>query len=181
MIDAGTGAVLAQHSGDGLKGAVFTEVDVDVTDPGMFTWDGPVETDRDSRRKNQQREHDTWWERMEWFRENVTTAELATPVLTDFTPHSVEIADRETGEFTARLGPGEGTGWVARRPRSRKTWLIDRHGHLEAWSTRDFDWAFSAFRGALDPDALHRLQQQLHPGRPVIGTPDVHQPSRPDA
>ncbi len=181
VVDAGTGAVLAQQSGDGLEGAGFTEMNLDVADPGMFTWDGPVETDDDSLRKNQQRRHDTWQSTMDWFRENVTAAALATPVLTDFTPRSVQIVDRGTGEFSASLGSGEGAGWLTRRARSRRPWVIDRHGHLDAWSTKDFDWAFGAYRGTVEPDALHRLQQQLHPGHRVVGAPDVHQPSRPDA
>lgn len=181
VVDAGTGAVLAPHSGDGLEGAAFSELSVGIADPGVFSWDGPVETDGESARKNQQRERHTRNESMEWFRENVGAADLRTPVLTDFTPRSVQVTDTETGEFTAFLGSGEGTGWLSRRPRSRKTWVIDLHGHIDTGTTEDHDWAFSPFRGTLEPEALRRLQRQLHPDQSAVGAPTVHQPSRPDA
>ena len=43
VVDAETGAVLAQHSGDGIDGAAYTDLTVgEHLDPSLFTWDGPV-------------------------------------------------------------------------------------------------------------------------------------------
>ncbi|AOW94151.1 hypothetical protein BFN03_19645 [Rhodococcus sp. WMMA185] len=50
IVDAGSGAVLGQHSGDGISGAAYTDVTVgEPLDPAFFTWDGPVVTDDESR------------------------------------------------------------------------------------------------------------------------------------
>lgn len=50
VVDAETGAVLAQHSGDGIDGAAYTDLRVgEHLELSLFTWDGPVTTDAESR------------------------------------------------------------------------------------------------------------------------------------
>ena len=50
VVDAETGAVLAQHSGDGIDGAAYTDLRVgEHLELSLFTWDGPVTTDERTR------------------------------------------------------------------------------------------------------------------------------------
>lgn len=174
VVDADTGTVLAQHSGDGVDGAAYTDLTVgEPLDPSLFTWDGPVVTDDESRAHAG---HDgppatRWEEAMHWFHEEITTEPITAPVLTDFTPRVVDITDPRSGAFSAELG--DRAGWLIRRPRSSQVWAAKTHGHQIAWSTAGFDWACQIHRGTLDEDGIASLQRQLHPGEPVVGMPQL--------
>jgi hypothetical protein len=174
VVDAETGTVLGQHSGDGIDGAAFTDLTVgEPVDPSLFTWDGPVVSDDESRARagHGGPPATRWEESMHWFQENITADPIHVPVLTDFTPRLVELTDPQSGAFSAPLGTDQRTGWLIRRPRSSTPWRVKVHGHQAAWSTPDFDWACQIYRGTLDDAALASLQQQLHPHEPVVGTP----------
>ncbi|MFZ2176227.1 MAG: hypothetical protein WAW17_19755 [Rhodococcus sp. (in: high G+C Gram-positive bacteria)] len=178
VVDADSGAVLEQHSGDGVTGAAFADVTVgSPIDPALFTWDGPVVTDLESRALAGKGPSHQWDESMQWFRENITAEPIRVPVLMDFTPPLVDLTDRESGAFSAPLGPnlcgGHSAGWLIRRLRSKEPWKVKTHGYQVAWSTEDFDWACHISRGTLDAAAIAVLQQQLHPGDPVVGTPEL--------
>lgn len=179
VVDADSGAVLEQHSGDGVTGATYTDVTVgSPIDPALFTWNGPVVTDRESRALAG-RGDPQWDESMQWFHENITAEPIYVPVLMDFTPPLIDLRDRESGAFSASLGPNNGfgqhAGWLIRRPRSKEPWKVKvkANGHQVAWSTEDFDWACHISPGTLDQTAIAILQQQLHPGDPVVGTPEL--------
>ncbi|MGO4205004.1 hypothetical protein AB4Z09_25355 [Rhodococcus sp. TAF43] len=179
IVDADSGAVLAAHSDDGIDGAAFEQAAFGVpVDPAVFTWDGPIETDDDSQRKMQAAAETRRRRTYDWFRENVSSADLHVPVLHDLTPQWIRIDDEATGAFSAGFGAGEGDGFMARRPRSSEAWDLWYGEATAAWSTADFDWACWVFRGTFDPDGLALLQQRLHPGDPVVGKPVVRRPDR---
>ncbi|WP_420879942.1 hypothetical protein [Rhodococcus sp. (in: high G+C Gram-positive bacteria)] len=182
VVDAASGAVLAQHSRDGVEGAVFAEATFGApTDPAMFTWDGPIETDDDSERKLRAAAETRRRRTYDWFRETVSAADLHVPIIHDLTPTWIRIEDEATGAFNAGFGSGEGDGFMARRPRSNEPWNLSWYtDSIAAWSTADFDWACWVFRGTFDPDGLALLQRRLHPGDPVVGKPDVRRPDRLD-
>lgn len=175
IVDTDTGAVLAEHSGDGVDGAVYTDLAVgDRVDPSMFTWDGSVVTDAESRASAGRGGPPSTarQEMMHWFREEVTGEPLQAPVLTDFTPRFVHSIEPESsGAFSAELG--DGAGWLVRRPRSNQPWKTKTSGYQIAWSTEDFDWVCQIHRGTLNDAGISALQQQLHPGEPIVGTPDL--------
>lgn len=176
VVDAACGAVLAQHSGDGIDGAAFTDVTVgESLDPALFTWGGPVVTDDESRaRLGRSGPPKKGVEAMRWFHENVTATPIRVPVLHDFTPRMVQLTDRETGAFSALLGEKKPTGWLFRRPRSSQPWAVATYGYEIAWSTEEFDWFCKVLGGGtLDAAGIAALQHQLHPGEPVAGTPHV--------
>lgn len=76
------------------------------SDPGAFTWNGPVESNSDSLRKDQQREHDIWLERMEWFGED-TTAGMASPVQQEARQSLIEPRSAAVrGEFACGVENG---------------------------------------------------------------------------
>lgn len=176
VVDAESGAVLGQHSGDGIDGAAFTEVTVgEPLDPSLFTWDGPVITDDESRvlaGHGRPSRHDRE-ESLQWFRDTVTADPIRVPLTVDLTPFSVRSIDRATGAFSAELGRGRYEGWLTRRPRSDEPWRVQTHSNQIAWSTTEFDWAIQTNREALDDAGLSALRRQLHPGRPVVGTPPL--------
>ncbi|WP_305094939.1 hypothetical protein [Prescottella sp. R16] len=176
VVDAESGAVLGQHGGDGIDGAAFTEVTVgEPLDPSLFTWDGPVITDDESRIRAGRGTPDEpdREESLQWFRDTVTADPIRVPVTVDLSPHSVHWIDRDAGAFSAELGQGRYQGWLTRRPRSTEPWRVQTYSGQIAWSTSDFDWAIQTRRGALDAVAVDSLQQQLHPGEPVVGTPPL--------
>lgn len=177
IVDADSGAVLAAHSGDGIDGAAFDEATFGApVDPAIFTWVGPIETDDDSQRKMRAAAETRRRRTYDWFRENVSAADLHVPVLHDLTPQWIRIEDEATGAFSAGFGGGEGDGILARRPRSSEPWELRYGESAAAWSTADFDWACWVFRGTFDADGLALLQQRLHPNDPVVGQPDVRRP-----
>ncbi|RVW03621.1 hypothetical protein [Rhodococcus spongiicola] len=174
IVDAHSGAVLGQHSGDGIDGAAYTDVTVgEPLDPSLFTWDGPVVTDGESR-AGAGRGDTPDMEATQWFRENVTAEPIHVPVMTDFTPRFIDSIDRQSGAFSATLGPDRSTGWLIRRPRSTEPWTVKTYGRQIAWSTESFDWACQVHGdGTLDAAGISALQQQLHPDEPVMGTPQL--------
>lgn len=174
IVDADTGAVLAQHSGDGVDGAAYTDLTVgECLDPSLFSWDGPVVTDEQSRARagHGGPSATRWEEAMQWFRDTVTAEPIEVPVLMDLTPRLVDRTDPHSDAFTAPLGTDQRAGFLIRRPRSNTPWAVKTHGFQIAWSTRDFDWACHLSRGVLDVAGTVALQQCLHPGEPVVGTP----------
>ncbi|EME24084.1 hypothetical protein [Rhodococcus triatomae] len=176
VVDAETGAVVAQHSGDGVDGAVFTDLVVGTpVDPALFTWDGPVVTDAESRERAGRGGPPTTprEEALQWFRDEVAAGPIRVPVLTDFTPNYVDLTDAPSGAFSALLGHGDKTGWLVRRRRSDEPWAVKTHGHQIAWSTDDFDWACQINRGTLDEAGIVALQRQLHPAQSAVGWPEV--------
>ncbi|SDD25401.1 hypothetical protein SAMN05444580_103437 [Rhodococcus tukisamuensis] len=178
IVDADSGAVLAEHTGDGIDGAAFEQATFGApADPAVFTWNGPIETDDDSRGKMVAAAETRRRQTYDWFRENVSAADLHVPVLHDLTPQWIRIDDEATGAFSAGFGGGEGDGYMARRPRSSEPWNLAWYGEAAAaWSTADFDWACHVFRGTLHPEGLSLLQRRLHPNDPVVGQPDVRRP-----
>lgn len=176
VVDADTGTVLAQHSGDGVDGAAYTDLTVDESpDPSLFVWSGPVVSDEESRDRAGNGGHSVTRHEndLQWFRENVTADPVLVPMLSDFTPSLVDRVDRESGDFSALLGADERTGWLVRRRRSSEPWPVKAHGNQIVWSTRDFDWAFQWYRGTLGDDGLALLQRQLHPDEPAEGAPHI--------
>lgn len=174
VVDAATGTVLAQHSGDGVDGATYNDLTAgEAIDPSLFTWDGPTVTDEESRARVGRGGPPTtrWEDGMQWFRENITAEPIRVPVLTDFTPPLVDLTDPQSGAFSAPLGKDERGGWLIRRARSDDPWSVKTVGHQIAWSTQHFDWACQVHHGTLDDDGIASLQQQLHPGEPVVGSP----------
>ncbi|MBY6540375.1 hypothetical protein HQ325_17000 [Rhodococcus sp. BP-349] len=180
VVDAESGAVVAEHSGDGRVGAEYTDIVVGTPmDTSSFTWDGPVETDQESRQKMLQ--HDPHWRErgLRWFRDNVTTGPIKVSVHVELTPQFVEVTNEDTDEFTAPLGtPRRRTGLLIRRRHSPEPWAVKMADEQFAWSTADFDWTFTLRLGTLDYEGLAAVQQQLHPGEPVTGTPDLVPPTR---
>jgi hypothetical protein len=176
VVDADSGAVLGQDFGESVEGAAYTDLTTGAPlDPSLFTWDGPVVTDAESRARAGRigtpataRE-----EAMQWFRANITSEPIQVPVLCDFTPRLVELNDAESGAFSAPLGKDQSAGWLIRRRRSSEPWPVKTHGYQIAWSTQDFDWACQIYHGVLDHDGIAALQQQLHPEQPVVGTPEL--------
>lgn len=174
VVDADTGTVLAQHSGDGVAGAEYIDLELGkCDDPDLFVWNGPVVTDDESRVRaghgGPPASH--WKASMQWFREEVTAEPIRVPVLTDLTPRLVDRTDRPEGAFAAPLG--RDAGWLTRRPRSAEPWANKTHGHQIAWSTERFDWACQIHGGTLDDRGVASLQQQLHPGERVDGAPEL--------
>ena len=108
---------------------------------------------------------------MSWFHEEITGEPIKAPLLTDLTPRFVHSIEPETGAFAAELG--DNAGWITRRPRSNQPWKTKTHGYQIGWSTEDFDWVCEIRRGTLDAAGIESLQHQLHPGRPVVGTPEL--------
>ncbi|WP_072690760.1 hypothetical protein [Rhodococcus marinonascens] len=175
IVDVDSGAVLGQHSGDGIDGAAYTDVTVgEPLDPSLFAWGGPVVTDDESCARIGQGDTPDVERAMQWFRENITAEPIHVPVLTDFTPRFVDSIDRQSGAFSAPLGPDQPAGWLIRRPRSTEPWAVKTYGYQIAWSTGRFDWACQIHgNGTLDAAGISALQQQLHPGEPVMGTPHL--------
>lgn len=174
VVDAETGAVLAQHSGDGIDGAAYTDLRVgEHLELSLFTWDGPVTTDAESRSLTGRGGPPVTpaQESMSWFHEEITAEPITVPMLTDLTPRFVHSIEPETGTFAAELG--EKAGWIARRPRSNQPWKAKTYEYQIAWSTEDFDWVCQIHHGTLDTAGIESLQQQLHPGLSVVGTPEL--------
>ncbi len=174
VVDAETGAVLAQHSGNGVDGAAYADLTVgERLDPSQFIWDGPVVTDAESRTLAGRGGPPTTprQESIRWFRDEITAESIAVPLLTDLTPRVVHSIEPETGAFAAELG--DNAGWITRRPRSNLPWKTKTYGYQIGWSTEYFDWACQIHRGTLDAAGIESLQQQLHPGQPVVGTPEL--------
>lgn len=83
--------MLAQHSGDGVDGAAYTDLTAgESLDPSLFTWDGPVVTDQESRARagGDGPSATRWEEAMRWFRDTVTAEPIQVPVLMDLSPAS---------------------------------------------------------------------------------------------
>ena len=179
VVDAESGAVIAQHAGDGRSGAAYTDLGVGaaVTEAD-FRWDGPVETDEESRAKKTGRTPSDDERGLNWFRDNVATGSIDIPVRFDLTPSWVEVPEKDTGEFVAALGPPERrrTGRLMRRRRSPEPWAVKYPEEQRAWSTPDFDWMCSVTAGRIDDAGLATLQQRLHPGVPVTGAPELVAP-----
>ncbi|MFE4502458.1 hypothetical protein ACFRFQ_21625 [Rhodococcus sp. NPDC056743] len=174
VVDAETGAVLAQHSGDGIDGAAYADLTVgEGLDLSLFAWDGPVVTDAESRILAGRGGPPVppAQESMSWFREEITAEPIRVPLLTDLTPRFVHSIEPESGAFAAELG--DKAGWIARRPRSSEPWKTQTYEYQIAWSTEDFDWVCQIHRGTLDAAGIESLQHQLHPGLSVVGTPEL--------
>lgn len=175
IIDAETGAVVAQHSTDGIDGAAYVDLDVaDIIDLDLFRWDGLVVTDDDSRALAGRPAPNRQERGAGWFRENVTDGTIELSVVVDLATRAVDV-DVETGEFTAYLSTPshEQFGWISRRVRTDKPWKISVPQFQIFWSTTNFDWTAVAYVSRLDDDAVHRLQHWLHPNDAVAGTPRV--------
>ncbi|MCJ0902493.1 hypothetical protein [Rhodococcus sp. ARC_M6] len=176
IVDAETGAVVAQHSTDGIEGAAYIDLAVtDTIDPDLFRWDGPVVTDEDSRQLAGRPSPNKQQLGAEWFRKNVTPDPIEVPVHLDLSTYAADV-DSRTGEFRAYLGhtaANEQSAWIARRARSTEPWMIAVPQYQILWSTHDFDWTAVIYHGRLDDDAARRIQRWLHPNDAVLGTPPV--------
>ncbi|OYD69910.1 hypothetical protein [Rhodococcus sp. OK302] len=185
IVDAETGAVVAQHSTDGIEAASYIDLDVtDTLDPDLFRWDGPVVTDEDSRQLAGRPSPNRQQLGAEWFRENVTADPIEVPVLVDLSPRMVDVHNADTGEFTVYLGDMTHQGlpaWITRRVRSEKPWKVGLPQFQIFWSTSKFDWTAVVSTGRIDEDAVRQLQQWLHPHEAVAGTPPIapHEDSEP--
>lgn len=171
----------SEHLGEGAQ--LVDLVVGDEIDDALFTWDGPVYTREEYQQMLEDERVALEREQQAWFEQTVTAAPIATRVLVDFTPESVPFRDPETGAFDAFNSHAS----LSRRLRSDEGWLPRWGGVHYAWSTPQWDWAASAIHHPLDDEAVHRLQQIVHPGEPVDRQRRINpsergrvQPTRPD-
>ncbi|WP_143545715.1 hypothetical protein [Rhodococcus sp. 14-2470-1a] len=179
VVDAETGTVVAEHSADGIEGAVYQEFrTLDAADAGAFRWDGPVVTDEESRRAAGRPAPGLEQERAAaWFHNNVVAEAVSLPVVIDFSVRRADLHDADSGAFTAYLtttpasrGPSV---YLSRRARSTQPWAVLVPQFQVSWCTADFDWTVVIAGGSLDEQGLRRLRRWLHPDDPVIGTPPL--------
>lgn len=163
-VDIETGQMLGERIEQAGLGAQFVDLVVgEEIDDEMFVWTGPVLTAEDEQQMYRDRRIALEREQTNWFRTTVTDAPIRTRVPLDFTPERVPSHDPETGSFDAMSD----RTMLSRRPRSAEGWEPRWGAPFYAWSTPEWDWAAGALHVDLDDDAIHHLQQTLHPGEPV--------------
>ncbi len=90
---------------------------------------------------------------------------------------------RLMSEKAAEADIEKGAGRLWRRARSTEDWLLPvnwtgRHypTPIRAWSTHEFDWAcaMDLGPGSLTDATLAQLQDALHPGHDMVGTPPLN-------
>jgi hypothetical protein len=178
-IDTETGTVLKQECEEGSADYVDWAQSDELPD-STFTWAGPVRLPRNVFAEDQAR----WIERsksnMQWFHESVSAQRILADVQVDFTPTELRRDPGHPDSFEAVFEKGAGRLW--RRARSSEDWLLPVNWTphyptpIRAWSTHEFDWAcaINLAPGSLTDATLAQLQDALHPGHEVIGTPPLN-------
>ncbi|OZE93062.1 hypothetical protein CH302_23475 [Rhodococcus sp. 15-2388-1-1a] len=178
-IDTETGAVLRQQCEEGSGEYVQCVVSNEVPD-STFSWTGPVRMARNVFAEDRARSIERSKSTMQWFHDNVSPQRLQATVLVDFTPTEVRRDPEHPDSFEADFEKGIGRLW--RRTRSCEDWLLPVNwtAHyptpIRAWSTDEFDWACAIGLGAgsLTDATVAQLQDALHPGQDVVGTPPLN-------
>ncbi|WP_328810574.1 hypothetical protein [Rhodococcus sp. NBC_00294] len=178
-IDTETGTVLKQESEEGSAAYIECVVMDEVPD-STFVWTGPVRTPRNVFAEDQARWIEESKSNMQWFNDNVTAQRIQANVFVDFTPTEVRRDPEHPESFEAVFEKGAGRLW--RRSRSSEDWFLPvnwtRHypSPIRAWSTHEFDWAcaIDLGLGSLTDATMAQLQDVLHPGDDVIGSPPLN-------
>ncbi|MBY6540284.1 hypothetical protein HQ325_16540 [Rhodococcus sp. BP-349] len=178
-IDRETGAVLGQSGEEGSAAYVHCVVSEDVPD-STFVWTGAVRRPRNVFAEDQARMVERSHRTMQWFRDTITSERIQADVLVDFTPTEVRRHPEYPGSFEADFEKGAGRLW--RRERSSEDWLLPVNWTrqyptpIRAWSTQEFDWACAVDLGpgSLTDATVAHLQNLLHPGQEVVGTPPLN-------
>lgn len=174
-VDTESGQMLGYRSEEAGIGAQFVDLVVgEPIDDAQFVWSGPVYTPEQHQQLLQERLAAVKRAQTDWFAETVTTATISIRVPIDFTPDAVPFTDLDSGAFDAM----NRHTMISRRVRGERGWA-PRWGALHyTWSTPDWDWAAAAHDVDLDDEAIRRLQQILHPDRPVDRQRRVDPPGR---
>lgn len=179
-IDTETGTVLKQESEEGTAECVDLALPEALSD-STFVWNGPVRMSRNVFAEDRAREMKRSKDNMQWFHDNVSAQRIHAHVLVDFTPTEVRRDPDRPESFEADFEKGAGRLW--RRARSTEDWLLPvnwagRHypTPIRAWSTHEFDWAcaMDLGPGSLTDATLAQLQDALHPGQDLVGTPPLN-------
>ncbi|OZG29127.1 hypothetical protein BH683_010685 [Williamsia sp. 1138] len=177
-VDQRTGAVLQQRVDAAGTAVSFIEFTAGIPiDPAMFVWTGEIGTSEFLRRGDfhsmqtpsvgirKDEQHN-------WFREHVTSRDLAIPITLDLNMHLLR-SHEEDGSFDAAIGEWP-LGRLARRRRSTDEWFLGWDiPVVHAWTAGEFDWVVGIVLGDLAAESLAMLQRLLHPEEPVSGTPPL--------